>query len=100
MTYDETRAVRAAANIEALTHYDLPMHFIDGTSADDIPGKTAAKPDIWLDKEDFGKKFQGLQTAAVGITDQVKGGPEQAGAVVMKMGAACKDCHDSYRLKQ
>ncbi len=39
MTYDETRAVRAAANIEALTHYDLPMHFIDGTSADDMPGE-------------------------------------------------------------
>lgn len=100
MTYDEPNAVRAATNIEALTHYDLPMHFVDGTSADDMPGKTAAKPDIWLDTEDFGKKYQGLQAAAVGIPDQVKGGAEQVGAVVMKLGAACKDCHDSYRLKQ
>lgn len=100
MTYDETRAVRAASNIEALTHYDLPMHFMDGTSADDMPGKTAAKPDIWLDTEDFGKKYHGLQEAAVGIPDQVKGGPEQVGAVVVKLGTACKACHDSYRLKQ
>lgn len=99
MAYDENRAVRSAANIEALSHYDLPMHFLEGTSTDDMPGKTAAKPDIWLDVEDFGKKYIALRTAAVGITDEVKGGQNEVGAVVAKMGQTCKNCHDSYRQK-
>lgn len=99
IAYDEAQAVRSAANIQALTGYDPALHFIDGTSSDDLQDRTEALPDIWLDREGFGEKYAGLQQAAQGITDEVRGGQENVGAVVQKLGGACKECHDNYRLK-
>lgn len=98
IAYDEATASRAAANIEALTHYDLPSLFIEGSAhgqADD----SAAKPEIWTNMDDFRAKFSGLQEAANGAAEAVKGGAENVGPVVGKLGGACKACHDSYRQK-
>lgn len=49
--------------------------------------------------DDFRAKFAGLAEAATGASEAVKGGADKAGAVVGKIGAACKACHDSYREK-
>ncbi|SMO75666.1 c-type cytochrome [Paracoccus laeviglucosivorans] len=100
IAYDEAAATTAAANIEALTHYDLPGLFIEGSdsqtaSADD----SAAKPEIWQNMDDFRTKFQGLAEAASGASEAVKGGQESVGPVVGKLGQACKACHDDYREK-
>ncbi|WP_299361637.1 cytochrome c [uncultured Paracoccus sp.] len=99
ISYDETQAVRAATNIQALTGYDPTMHFIEGTSTDDLQDRTEALPDIWLDLEGFGEKYAGLQQAAQGIPDAVRGGQENVGPVVEKLGGACKECHDDFRKK-
>ncbi|MTH76712.1 c-type cytochrome [Paracoccus aestuariivivens] len=96
--YDEASASRAAANIEALTHYDLPSLFIEG-SASGQAEDSAAKPDIWTNMDDFKAKFAGLVEAASGASEAVKGGQDKVGPVVGKLGAACKACHDSYREK-
>lgn len=98
--YDEAKAVEAAGNIEALSKYSLPMHFIEGTSMDEMKGETAAKPEIWSDNAGFVAKFADFQKAAVGITDAVKGGQGNVGPVVGKLGATCKACHDGYRGKE
>ncbi|ABL70631.1 cytochrome c, class II [Paracoccus denitrificans PD1222] len=98
VAYDEAAASRAAANIEALTQYDLPSLFIEGSSSADAQD-SAAKPDIWSNPEDFGTKFAGLGEAATGASDAVKGGAGEVGAVVQKLGGACKACHDDYREK-
>src|SRR5690606_29001746 len=98
IAYDEAAASRAAATIEALTQYDMPALFIEGSSSADTEG-TAAKPDIWTNSEDFQAKFAGLGEAASGASEAVKGGQGNIGPVVGKLGAACKACHDSYREK-
>lgn len=98
IAYDEAAASRAAANIEALTHYDLPSLFIEG-SAHGQAEDSDAKPEIWTNMDDFRAKFSGLQQAATGASDAVKGGAENVGPVVGKLGGACKACHDSYRQK-
>ncbi len=98
IAYDEATASRAAANIEALTHYDLPSLFIEGTAHGQAED-SAAKPEIWTNMDDFRAKFSGLQEAATGAAEAVKGGAENVGPVVGKLGAACKACHDSYRQK-
>lgn len=97
--YDEARAVTAATNIQALTGYDLPSLFIDGSGRGQTQEETAAKPDIWTNMDDFRAKFGGLRDAAAGAPDAVKGGAENVGAAVGKLGAACKACHDLYREK-
>ncbi|WP_347267035.1 cytochrome c [Paracoccus sp. (in: a-proteobacteria)] len=98
LPYDETAASRAAANIETLTHYDLPSLFLEGSGSDKVKG-TAARPDIWADPDQFRAKFSGLQEAAVGAPDAAKGGAANVGALVQKLGGACKACHDSFREK-
>ena len=97
--YDEATASRAAANIEALTAYDLPSLFVEGSSMDDNM-ESAAKPAIWENPDDFAEKFEGLRSAAAGASDAVKGGQENVGPVVQKLGGACKACHDTYRAPQ
>lgn len=94
--YDEAAAVRAAANIEALTGYDLPSLFIEGTSNADTDD-TAALPAIWQNSEDFATKFAGLRDAAAGASEAVAGGQANVGPVVQQLGGACKACHDNYR---
>lgn len=98
MPYDETAASRAGANIEALTHYDLPSLFIEGSAVGQAED-SAAKPEIWANMDDFKSKFAGLVEAATGASEAVKGGQENVGPVVGKLGAACKACHDLYRKK-
>ena len=98
IAYNEAAASRAAANIEALTHYDLPSLFIEG-SAHGQAEDSAAKPDIWTNMDDFRSKFAGLGQAATGASEAVKGGAENVGPVVGKLGAACKACHDVFREK-
>ncbi|AXC49338.1 cytochrome c [Paracoccus suum] len=94
--YDEAAVVHAATNIEALTHYDVAMHFIPGTAEGEIDDSEAL-PKIWTDMAGFADKYKGLVTAAAGAPDAVKGGQEQVAAVVQKLGGACKACHDEYR---
>lgn len=98
VAYDEATASRAAANIEALTHYDLPALFIEG-SASNQAEDSAAKPEIWTNLDDFRSKFAGLAEAAAGAAEAVKGGQANVGPVVGKLGGACKACHDLYREK-
>lgn len=98
LDFDEAAASRAAANIEALTHFDLPSLFIEGSSSADAQN-SAARPDIWANPEDFRAKFANLGEAATGASDAVRGGAGDVGAVVQKLGGACKACHDNYREK-
>lgn len=98
VAYDEAVASRAAANIETLTHYDLPSLFIEGSAAGTAKD-SAAKPDIWAKPDEFKAKFAGLQEAATGAAEAVKGGQANVGPVVQKLGGACKACHDQFREK-
>lgn len=94
--YDEAAASLAAANIIALTQYDAPALFVEGTSSEDRQDSEAL-PAIWENPDDFRSKFAGLREAAAGSADAVKGGQENVGPVVQKLGGACKACHDDYR---
>lgn len=99
VAYDETAASTAAANIETLSNYHLSGLFVAGSSTDDID-TTAAKADIWSDAEGFTAKYAALTEAAAGAGEAVKGGQGNVGPVVAKLGATCKACHDSYRVKR
>lgn len=100
IAYDEAQAASAAGNIELLSKYTLPIHFIEGTSMADMAGETAAKAEIWSNNADFAAKFGDFQTAAAGAGDAVKGGQANVGATVQKLGGTCKACHDTYRGKE
>lgn len=100
IAYDEAQATAAASNIETLSKYTLPIHFIEGTSMTDMPGETVAKAEIWSNNADFLQKFAGFQQAATGVGEAVKGGQGNVGPVVQNLGVTCKACHDNYRGKE
>ena len=99
IAYDEAVARHAAANLQALGQYDVTMHFLDGTSRDDLGAeRTAALPAIFANRDDFAARLAGLREATTGAAEAVA---DQAavGALVGRIGGACKACHDSYRAK-
>lgn len=96
IAYDEAAASRAAANIVALTQYDAPALFVEGTSSEDRDDSEAL-PAIWENPDDFRAKFAALSEAAAGSPEAVAGGQESIGPALQKLGGTCKACHDDYR---
>ena len=97
--YDEAAASTAAANIEALSKYDLPALFIEGTAHGEVEDSDAL-PAIWEKPEDFAQEYAAFAEAATGAGEAVKGGQANVGPVLQKLGGACKDCHDDFREKE
>lgn len=97
--YDETAASTAAANIEALSGYAAAGLFTPGTANGEIDGSDAL-PAIWEKPEQFAQEYAALGEAAAGASDAVKGGAENIGPALQKLGGACKDCHDDFRKPQ
>lgn len=96
IAYDAAAASRAAANIVALTQYDAPALFVQGTSSEDMDDSEAL-PAIWENPDDFRAKFAALSEAAAGSPDAVAGGQENIGPALQRLGGTCKACHDDYR---
>lgn len=96
VAYDETAASLAAANIEALSRYDVTIHFVPGTAKGEMED-SEAKPEAVSDLPGLKTKLAALQEAATGAAEAVKGGQGNVGPVVQRLGAACKSCHQAYR---
>lgn len=70
--------------------------FPAGTGPD--VGKTGAKPDIWLDPQDFAAKLHNFQAAARAFNAAASGNdPTATNARFADLGGTCKACHDKYR---
>ena len=93
--YDKDAAVRNAGIAEFVSK--LPWdRFGPGTDQ----GNTKAKPEIWLNLEDFRAKADKMQTEVAKLAQVTKSGDVNAfKAQVGETGKACKACHDEYRNK-
>lgn len=98
IAYDEAAAAKAGSNIEALTNYTVADLFIEGTAAGEVESSEAL-PAIWENPDKFARQFAALSEAAAGAGEAVKGGQENVGPALQKLGGACKECHDSFREK-
>jgi cytochrome c556 len=93
--YDKDAAARHAEIIEFAMQ--LPWdRFTPGTDT----GNTKAKPEIWLNPEDFKAKREALLTEVAKLAQVAKTGDfNPLKAQVGATGKACKACHDEYRNK-
>jgi cytochrome c556 len=96
-----TADVTTAAQAIAADAAKIPTLFPKGTSLDDFPGKTGAKPAIWQDWDKFTAAATNLQSEATKLADVAKGGDSQAIAAQFdSMGKnGCGACHQSFRQK-
>ena len=94
--YDAAKAKEALGKIAAVPAEFVKL-FPEGTG---IGGKekTAAKPEIWKDMDDFKKLATEMETAvnnAMAAAD--KGKDALAGAFRKDILASCKACHEKYK---
>jgi len=97
---DQSAAQKSADDLVKLAH-GLPDSFPTGTSTDDFPGKSGAKPVIWSEKDQFSAAEKSASTAAEKLQAAVKSGDKKA--VAEQYGntgkEACGNCHTTFRLK-
>jgi cytochrome c556 len=91
-------AIRSSAAIVE-TLKTLPFEaFVEGTS--DV-GDTAAKPEIWTEREKFDKLARQMQDMAGQLNAAAKAGDIVAIRTAFgNTGKACKNCHEDYRRKK
>jgi cytochrome c556 len=97
---DQADATKSADDLVKLAT-SLPTKFPQGTSADDFPGKSGAKPIIWTDWNKFLEGQKTMASLAEKLDAAVKSGDKKATedgfAAIGKDG--CGACHGTYRLK-
>ncbi len=83
-------------DLDALTHFDVKRGFAPGSEG----GKTRAKPEIWLDTENFDEKLTAFKRQAQKLAQLAEDGDVDAmKAQFGATGKTCKGCHDEYKSK-
>ena len=100
--YDADLARTHAGNLVHLVNYNPSVHFPKGTSNKDRPGKTRARPTIWLG-DGYDPEFLAIGeeffAAAKQLRRQSNKGLDALRAALSDVGKTCKACHDDYRAK-
>ncbi len=87
-----------ARNAEIVAYMSkLPL---EGFTPGSESGDTKAKPEIWLNMDDFKEKLQKMQQEVAALEKVAKTGSFDAAKDQLgEAGQACKACHDKYRNK-
>ena len=73
---------------------------LEGFTPGSETGDTKAKPEIWLEMDDFKAKLEKMQQEVDALAKVAKtGNLENSKAQLGEAGQACKACHDEYRNK-
>ena len=87
---------RWATDLAAVSSYQVERGFAPGSEE----GKTRAKPEIWMDMDDFKSKLNDFRREAGKLTVVAAGGDADAiKAQFAATGKTCKACHDEYKSK-
>jgi cytochrome c556 len=82
--------------VETLSHLPFAA-FVEGSDK----GDTGAKPEIWMNREDFDKKAKAMQQAVAELSRVAASGDQGAlKGAFGDAGKACKACHDDYRRRR
>ncbi len=92
--YDQAAFARHANDLAKAASLDL----LAGFPADSDQGETDARPDIWLDFDDFEQKLENLREASQSLSEAAAAGDKEAmGQALGKTGKQCKACHERYK---
>jgi cytochrome c556 len=93
--YDAATFARQADIVAFMSK--LPL---EGFTPGSETGDTKAKPEIWLEMDDFKAKLEKMQAEVAKLAEVAKGGNLDASkAQLGEAGKACKACHDKFRNK-
>jgi cytochrome c556 len=93
--YDAGQFARNAEIVAFMS--ELPL---EGFTPGSETGDTKAKPEIWLDMDDFKAKLEKMQQEVKALEKVARTGNFDAAKDQLgEAGQACKACHDKYRNK-
>ncbi|WP_068118490.1 c-type cytochrome [Tropicimonas marinistellae] len=98
--YDPAAAQAAADALVELVNMDMSGFWIPGTSADDLPGVSYAKPDLWNNFEKAGGIGTELQKAAATMQEVAGNGQGEMAQALGGIGQQCQECHKAFQLKK
>ena len=94
--WDDATFQRWASDLAAVSTFQVERGFAPGSEE----GKTRAKPDIWLDMDDFSVKLANFRREAAALAEVAQSGDRGAIAEQLgQTGGTCKACHDEYKAK-
>jgi cytochrome c556 len=95
---DQAAALAKATELAANAS-KIPSLFPEGSSIEQFPDKTRAKPDIWANWDKFKAVPVALQSEAQKLEAAVKDGNKQGAAEALAATGknACNVCHDTFR---
>jgi cytochrome c556 len=100
--YDKNKAKATANNLLALSKLEMGSLWPIGTSVEDkgFENLTAAKPDIWLQKEQVAQEHDKLVKSLEVLANDAAWSLEYLRDAFNDVGDNCKSCHKSYRAKK
>jgi cytochrome c556 len=99
-TFDKAQVAAAAKAISAIANSGMGALYLPGTDKKVGNTRTEVKPALFTDKEGVAKVAKGLSEESIKLESVAATGDVEAiRAQFGKVGAACKACHDDYRMK-
>ncbi|MCL2074999.1 MAG: cytochrome c [Betaproteobacteria bacterium] len=100
-TYNQAQVIAAANSIAAIANSGMGALYVPGSEKDVGNVKTTVKPEFFSKPQDAAKVAQAFnreanELAKVAATGNAAAVKAQFG----KVGAACKACHDDFRIKR
>ncbi|GAB6041220.1 c-type cytochrome [Endothiovibrio diazotrophicus] len=97
MPWDGAAATHFSTDLAAVAGLDQMRGYPAGSEG----GHTKAKPEIWLNMDDFKEKMEAFQGAAAKLGEAGAGGDKGAiGAAFKETAKTCKGCHKEYKSKE
>lgn len=98
--YNAEAASGAANDLQMLTQLNNMAMWPMGSSNEDRPGDTRAKPEAWTTFPAIIEKQTALRTAATAMAENAGEGLDALRANMGALGAACTDCHKAFRARE
>lgn len=100
MEYDPVAAQAAADMLVELANADMSGFWPEGSSMDDLPGVSYAKPELWSNFDKAGAIATELKAAAAGMQAVAGSGKDQMAAAIGPIGQQCQACHENFQAKK
>jgi len=97
--YDAEQAAIYAENLDILTQLKNETMWPEGTSKEDMPGKTRALAKIWTTYPEIAEKSKDWKEAVARLAVSAGNGLDALRADIGAVGDSCKACHEEFRAK-
>ncbi len=95
--YNADAAAAAASNLAAVASLNQSAYWVPGTSSDDLPGESRAKPEIWEAGSTAAEIGMSFAEAAAALAAVAGDGKDAMAGAMGAVGKGCGDCHKAYR---